>query len=216
MAVASFRELKIAFIGSGTMAEAMINALLNQGLSEPQSILASGPRSERGQQLQSLYGIKSFTNNSQAASQADILVLCVKPQRLNAVLEALHGFIKKDAFVISIVAGAAMVKISSGLDHASIIRAMPNTPAQIGAGITVWTASDVITNLQRDQTRNILRALGDEIYLEDESYLDMATALSGTGPAYVFLFMEALIDAGVHLGFPRRIAEQLVIKTIQG
>ena len=118
--------------------------------------------------------------------------------------------------IITIVAGATIKKIRSGLAHDSIVRAMPNTPAQIGAGITVWTASESVSTEQLDQTRKILSALGEEIFLEEEANLDMATALSGTGPAYVYLFMEALIDSGVHLGFSRRIAEQLVIKTIQG
>jgi len=198
------------------MAEAIISSLLHQGLSEPENLFASGPSEERGQKLHSRYGIETFTDNSIAASRADIVVLCVKPQRLNSVLGGLHGTIKPEAFVLSIVAGASIAKISTGLSHPAIVRSMPNTPAQIGEGITVWTASKSISVYQLDETRQILQALGDEIYLEDETYLDMATALSGTGPSYVFLFMEALIDAGVHLGFPRRIAEQLVVKTLQG
>lgn len=209
-------NLRIAFIGSGTMAEAMIRSLLRQGLSEPSNIYATGPRLDRGQQLHKLFGISFDTNNSKPSSIADVVVLCVKPQRLNAVLEGLRGTVKPSAFVLSIVAGASIAKIIDGLTHPAIIRAMPNTPAQIGAGITVWTASESVSSDQLDQTRRILGAMGEEIYLEDESYLDMATALSGTGPSYVFLFMEALIDAGVHLGFPRRISEQLVKKTIQG
>jgi pyrroline-5-carboxylate reductase len=93
---------------------------------------------------------------------------------------------------------------------------MPNTPAQIGEGITVWAISPSVSTEQAELARQILSALGQEIFVEEENYLDMATAISGTGPAYVFLFMEALIDAGVHLGFPRRIAEQLVAQTIRG
>lgn len=210
------RELVFAFIGSGTMAEAMISSLLNKGLSVPHNMYATGPRIDRGEQIQNLYGINADTINSNAASKADVVVLCVKPQRLNSVLEGLKGTIKPTAFVLSIVAGASISKISNGLSHPAIIRAMPNTPAQIGSGITVWAASKSTSPEQLELTRKILSALGDEIFVEDENYLDMATALSGTGPSYVFLFMEALIDAGVHLGFPRRIAEQLVIKTLQG
>ena len=93
---------------------------------------------------------------------------------------------------------------------------MPNTPAQIGQGITVWTAAKAVTKRQHKMARKILSALGDEIFLEDEYYLDMATALSGTGPAYVFLFMEAMVDAGVHMGFERHIAESLVAQTVRG
>jgi pyrroline-5-carboxylate reductase len=102
------------------------------------------------------------------------------------------------------------------LNHDSIVRAMPNTPAQIGQGITVWTASAAVNDDQLEMARLVLSALGQEVHVEEEYYLDMATALSGSGPAYVFLFMEALIDAGVHMGFPRRIAEQLVTQTILG
>jgi pyrroline-5-carboxylate reductase len=118
--------------------------------------------------------------------------------------------------VLSIVAGASIDTISSGLNHPAVVRSMPNTPAQIGEGITIWTTSEGITEEQKETARTLLAALGQEIYVEEESYLDMATALSGTGPAYVFLFMEAMIDAGVHLGFPRRIAEQLVVQTVRG
>jgi pyrroline-5-carboxylate reductase len=93
---------------------------------------------------------------------------------------------------------------------------MPNTPAQIGEGITVWTDTPAVTEKQHAQARELLRALGEEVYVEDENYLDMATALSATGPAYVFLFMEALIDAGVHLGFSRHLSERLVLQTMRG
>ena len=131
-------------------------------------------------------------------------------------LTGLKGAVNPSAFVLSIVAGAAIGKISRGLGHPLVVRSMPNTPAQIGEGITVWTASSGISEEQMAMTRSILGALGEEVFLEEEYYLDMATALSGTGPAYVFLFMEAMVDAGVHLGFPRRIAEKLVAQTVRG
>jgi pyrroline-5-carboxylate reductase len=203
------KNLRFAFIGSGIMAEAMISTLLNKELVKPENLNAAGPRVERGEELQARYGIVPFTDNSMAVFDADIIILSVKPQKLSSVLQTLDGSIKHSALIITIVAGASINKIRSGLGHDSIVRAMPNTPAQIGAGITVWTK-------QLDQTKKIISALGEEVFLEDEANLDMATALSGTGPAYVYLFMEALIDSGVHLGFSRRIAEQLVIKTIQG
>jgi pyrroline-5-carboxylate reductase len=128
----------------------------------------------------------------------------------------MRGAIQPDALVLSIVAGAPIAKIAGGLDHLPIVRAMPNTPAQIGEGITVWTESPQVTAEQHEMGRQILGALGEEIFMEEEYYLNMATALSGTGPAYVFLFMEAMVDAGVHLGFPRRVAEQLVAQTVRG
>jgi len=206
---------KIAFIGPGVMAEAMIAGLLRQKLAKPENIVTAGPREERGNELSKKYGIKSTTDNSSAVSHADVVVLSVKPQRLSEVMKGLKG-IRSDALVLSIIAGANIKKISTGLKHKSIVRSMPNTPGQIGEGITVWTSSKEVTDEQQEMARAILGALGEEVFVEDESYLDMATALSGSGPAYVFLFTEALIDAGVHMGFPRRIAEQLVLQTIKG
>ncbi|HUI88361.1 MAG TPA: pyrroline-5-carboxylate reductase [Anaerolineales bacterium] len=205
----------IAFIGSGAMAEAMIAGLIRQKLAKPEELSASGPRPERGEELKGKYGVKPFTDNSQAVHQADVVVLSVKPQRLTHVMKSLKG-IRPDALVLSIVAGASFKKISVGLKHNAVVRSMPNTPAQIGQGITVWTSSSAVTDSQKEDARAILSALGEEVWVEDENYLDMATALSGTGPAYVFLFMEALIDAGVHMGFPRHLAEQLVVQTLRG
>jgi pyrroline-5-carboxylate reductase len=208
-------DRRIAFIGPGAMAEAMIAGLLRQKLAEPGHLLAAGPRAERLQELQQRYGLVPCTDNSAAAARADVVVLSVKPQRLSGVMKSLTG-IRPEALVISIIAGASLKKLCAGLKHAAIVRSMPNTAAQIGAGITVWVASDAVTAEQSEVARTMLGALGDEIRVEDEHYLDMATALSGTGPAYVFMFMEAMMDAGVHLGFPRRIAEQLVVQTIRG
>ncbi len=206
---------KIAFIGPGVMAEAMIAGLLRQKLADPKNITASGPREERGVELNKKYGIKFTTNNADAAHHVDVVVLSVKPQRLTEVMKGLKG-IRSDALVLSIIAGATIKKIGTGLKHKAIVRSMPNTPGQIGEGITVWAASKEVSEDQQKMARSLLSAMGEEVYVEDESYLDMATALSGSGPAYVFLFTEALIDAGVHMGFPRRIAEQLVLQTIKG
>ncbi len=206
----------IAFIGPGAMGEAMLGGLIRKKLASPEHLLVAGPREERGIQLNSKYGVIPFSDNALAASQADVVVLSVKPQRLTGVMKNLKGAIRKDALVISIIAGATLNKLCKGLGHNMIVRSMPNTPAQIGEGITVWTVSSAVSDEQKETARAILGALGQEIFVEDEHYLDMATALSGTGPAYVFMFMEAMIDAGVHMGFPRRIAEQLVVQTIRG
>ncbi|MFZ6018505.1 MAG: pyrroline-5-carboxylate reductase [Chloroflexota bacterium] len=206
----------LSIIGPGVMAEAIIAGLIRNQVLPAQKIIAAGPRPERGSELIEHYGIRFTTDNAEAVSNADIVILAVKPQKLRAVLTGLRGKIDSRALVLSIIAGASIQTISSGLEHPAVIRAMPNTPAQIGQGITVWTASPAVTETQLEAARLILLALGQEIFVEEENYLDMATALSGTGPAYVFLFMEALIDAGVHLGFPRRIAEQLVTQTLRG
>lgn len=207
---------KIAFIGSGMMAQAIIAGMLKQELVKAEDLFAAGPREERGQELNERYGILPFTDNKQAASQADVVVISVKPQRLEVALESIKDVVQKHALIISIVAGGQIKNIAEKLDHLNIVRAMPNTPAQIGEGITVWTSSDTVSEEECELARQMLLGLGEEIYVEEEGFLDKATALSGTGPAYVYLFMEAMVDAGVHLGFSRRISEKLVIETIRG
>jgi pyrroline-5-carboxylate reductase len=206
----------IAFIGSGVMAEAMIKGLLREALVTPAHIVASGPRPGRGQELFDRYGVCTTTDNAEAAQGAEVVVLSVKPQVLCRVLENLVGHVSSEALVLSIVAGAAMSTIGRMLRVPAVVRVMPNTPAQIGLGISVWTATEATTEEQSEQALSILRALGEEVYVDDERYLDMATALSGTGPAYVFLLMEAMVDAGVHLGFSRHVSERLVIETLRG
>ncbi len=207
---------RITFIGPGVMAEAMIAGLIRQKVTVPSHIVASGPRPARVAELEQRYGVTPITDNVAAVREAEVVVLSVKPQKLREVLADLRGMVPEQALVLSIVAGAPIALIAAGLGHAAVVRAMPNTPGQIGKGISVWTASPTVTEAQKVQAAQILGALGEEIFMKDEDYLDMATALSGTGPAYVFLFMEALVDAGVHLGFPRRIAEQLVVQTVLG
>jgi pyrroline-5-carboxylate reductase len=209
-------EKTIAFIGSGIMAEAMIKGLLRQGQVTADRIVASGPRQERGQELFDRYGVHTSTDNIEAARAADIAVLSIKPQVLCRVLEELSGHVISQALVVSIVAGARMDTIRRMLKTPAVVRVMPNTPAQIGLGISVWTATTETSEAQRAQALAILRALGEEVYVSEEEYLDMATALSGTGPAYVFLLMEAMVDAGVHLGFSRHVSERLVIETLRG
>ncbi len=211
-----FEQRKIAFIGSGVMGEAMIAGILRQGKAPLQSLIAAEPRPERIDELRSLYGITLTTDNAEAVDQADVVVLSVKPQSLNKVFASIRGHVRPDALVLSIVAGAPISKIAGGLEHAAVVRSMPNTPAQIGEGITVWAAAPAVTTEQHEMAQTILQALGEEVFVEEEVYLDMATALSGTGPAYVFLFMEAMVDAGVHLGFHRSVSERLVAQTVRG
>jgi pyrroline-5-carboxylate reductase len=213
---ALFEQRKIAFIGSGVMGEAMIAGIIRQGLAPLRSLIAAEPRTERLEEIRSLYGIEMTMDNATAATQADVIVLSVKPQSLIKVFTSLKGCVQPHALVLSIVAGAPISKITGGLEHAAVVRSMPNTPAQIGEGITVWTAAPEVTEEQRQMAQRILQALGEEVFVEDETYLDMATALSGTGPAYVFLFMEAMVDAGVHLGFHRSVSERLVAQTVRG
>jgi len=211
-----FTNKTITFIGPGAMAGAMIAGLIREKVALAEALIASGPNRERMEQLHQRYGIRSTTHNAEAVSEADVVVFSIKPQTLEKVLAELKGHIRPDALVLSIIAGAPIKKIAKGLHHEHIVRSMPNTPARIGMGITVWTASETVSDEQKEMARLILGALGSEVFMEEEKYLDMATALSGTGPAYVFLFMEAMVDGGVHMGFPRRVAEQLVVETLRG
>lgn len=208
--------ITLSFIGSGMMAEAMIVGLLAQNLIDPAQIIAAGPRPERGEKLEARYGVRWTTDNEEAAEQGQIVVLSVKPQVLKTVIPQVRGHLRRQDLGLSIIAGAPLRLLADGTAHAAFVRAMPNTPGQIGQGITVWTATPEVGSAYRQQAQAILGALGEEIFVQDEDYLDMATALSGTGPAYIFLFMEAMIDAGVHLGFSRRVATQLVMQTMAG
>ena len=209
-------QTKFAIIGAGTMGEAIIAGLLRQKLTSPENIYASEPRLERCEELQIKYGVKTSTQNVQVLADADVVLLSVKPQVLDKVLNELKGFIPSEAVVISILAGATIEKISNGLAHQAVVRTMPNTPGQIGKGITVWFASNAVTEKHLEKALLLLQALGENIRVDEEYYLDMATAVSGTGPMYVYLFMEAFMDSAVHLGFSRHVAEKLVIDTIRG
>ncbi len=211
-----FTDQNIAFIGGGIMGEAMIRGLIAQDILPAEQIYAADPMAERLADLRERYGIHVIGSNAEAAEAANIIVLSVKPQNLTEVMPGIRGHLRRQDLLLSILAGTPIRKLSDGVAHAAVVRAMPNTPAQIGQGMTVWTATPEVTEMQRAQAKAILGALGVELFVNDEGYLDMATALSGTGPAYIFMFMEALIDAGVHLGFSRRVSEQLVFQTMRG
>ncbi len=207
---------RLAFVGAGVMAEAMIAGLLDRRLVEPDQIVASHPREDRRESLHRRFGVKTNESNRDSIVGADLVFLTVKPQALAGVMKQVYGRLEPKQVVISIVAGAGVDALSRGLGHGAIVRVMPNTPAQIGQGMMVWTATPDVDEAQRCQIQTVLGALGEELFVDEEKYVDMATALSGTGPTYVFLMMEALIDAGVHMGFPRRIAEQIVLQTVSG
>jgi pyrroline-5-carboxylate reductase len=198
------------------MAEALATGLIRTAGVGPEEILMSGPNPVRLQELAERHGVSTTSDNRAAAQSAPTIVLSVKPQSLVKVASELRGAVPKPSLMISILAGVPMWQLDEVFEHTRLVRAMPNTPAHVGQGITVWTATPEVSAEQQETARRTLTAIGQEIYVEDEDYLDMATAVSGTGPAYVYLFMEALVDAGVHLGFPRRIAEQLVVQTVKG
>jgi pyrroline-5-carboxylate reductase len=221
------RGAQLSFVGVGVMAEAMIAGLLRRQLVTRAQIVGSHPRPARREELQTQYGVRMVESNREAATlppeaRADetaapsVVVLAVKPQRIARVLGELKGALSASQLVLSIVAGTRMETIAGELGHAAVARAMPNTPAQIGQGMTAWTATPEVGERHAEVARALLGALGREMYVESENMIDMATALSATGPTYIFMMMEALVDAGVHMGFSRHVAEELVTQTMLG
>lgn len=206
----------IATVGSGVMAEAMVAGLLRGNLVSPDQVVASHPRAERRAALETTHGIRVVASNTEAVTGADVIILAVKPQTLARVAREIGPVLRPGQLVLSVLAGPTTKALVATLGHDQVVRAMPNTPARIGSGMTVWYATPATTEAQRSQAKALLGALGAELEVEDEKWVAMATAVSGTGPAYVFLVMEALIDAAVHLGFPRHIAHDLVIETLEG
>jgi len=208
--------MKITFIGGGAMGEAILSAILDKGLSPSQAISVSDIDEARRRHLEHKYGVAVMSNNQLAADNSDVVVLAIKPQNLAEVMDELSGQLKPNQLVLSIIAGARISSLCLGLNHNCVVRAMPNTPAQIGEGISVWTAAADVTEQQKGWAGSILGTMGKEIYVDDEKYIDMATAVSGSGPAYIFLFMESLIEAAVDIGLPHDMAKELVLQTVLG
>ena len=206
----------IATVGSGVMAEAMVAGLLRSALVEPSQVVASHPRAERRDHLAREYGIRVVAGNVAAVDGADVVLFAIKPQMLGKVGREIGPHLRRGQLVLSVIAGATTAALTGTLGHDQVIRAMPNTPARLGKGVTVWYATPETTAEQREQAGALLRTLGVQLEVDDEKFVAMATAVSGTGPTYVFLVMEALIDAAVHLGFPRHVAHDLVIETLEG
>jgi pyrroline-5-carboxylate reductase len=207
---------KVAFIGSGAMGEAMIKGILARRLASPEQIIASDPVPARREVMHNAYGIHATDDNLEAVREATVIIVAVKPQSFGAVAATLAGRIMPDALVISIMAGVSLKTIQQGLGHDRLVRAMPNTPAQVNMGATVWIATPAVDQRQRQQTTEILGALGEQIQADKEDFIDMQTGLGGSGPGFVFLIIEAMIDAGVQMGFTRSDAQTIVLQTVAG
>ncbi len=208
--------MKIAFIGGGNMAEAILSAILAKGLAKAEEITVSDMVESKRDSLKQKYQVAVTANNVEAVKGKEIVVLAIKPQIFAEVAPQLKGQLKPGQLVISILAGKSIRTLSGGLAHDCIVRSMPNTPAQIGEGMTVWTATPQVQANQKAWTASILGVMGTEICVDDEKYLDMATAVSGSGPAYVFLWVEAMTEAAVKLGFTPEAANKLVMQTLLG
>ena len=208
--------MTISFIGGGVMAESFISGILRENLIGADQIFVSDPIQDRRQYLTTTYKVNCVKGNLDILQQEGKILLAVKPQTLPEVYQELKGKIAPGRSIISIVAGCNSEDLASGFRHQEIIRVMPNTPAQIGKGMLVWTAMQKVSASEKNEISLILKTLGNEYYVEDEKYIDMATALSASGPAYVFMFIQSLIDSGVYLGMPRDMARHLVLQTVMG
>src|SRR5690606_3389798 len=210
------KSKRVAVLGCGVMGEAIIASMLKGELVTPEQVIGSGPTDWRRNELEGRYGLCLTADNAEAACGADLVLLTVKPQSLDSVFDDLRGKLRDGQVVVSIAAGATIGRLLSGLGHPALVRAMPNTPSQVGQGMTVWMATPEVTEEQSEMVAAVLSAMGKAVRVHDENEVDMATALSGTGPAYICLRMEALTDTGVHLGFSGHIAEVLVLQTMLG
>jgi pyrroline-5-carboxylate reductase len=206
--------MKLGFIGGGNMAAAMIGGLLKKGFASD-AIRVAEALSERRTWLSKEFAITVEECTAQTL-EADVLVLAVKPQQLSALLKSLPP-LKPHQLVLSIAAGVRALDISRWLGHhPAVVRAMPNTPAMVGAGIAGLYALPGVSEAQKDQASQILEAVGSAVWVTDESQIDTVTAISGSGPAYVFYFIEALEQAGVDLGLPPETARLLTLQTFFG
>ncbi len=207
----------IAFIGAGNMARSLIGGLISSGY-DRQRILATDPNEAARQQLTSTLGIAAYADNAEAARQADVVVLAVKPQQLQAVCRALSETVQQHKpLIVSIAAGIRSSDIDRWLGGGlPIVRAMPNTPALVGSGASGLYATPAVSAEEKERAENILRAVGMTVWVPKESLLDAVTAVSGSGPAYFFLFMEALSEAGERLGLSADDARLLTLQTALG
>lgn len=209
-------ETRIAFVGSGVMAEVMIRGLLTQELASPDRIWAAGPRPERAEQLFRDYGVRGTTNTLEAVAESDLIVLAIKPGTLGKVLRQIRDTVRPEQVVMSIVAGARTGAIGQALRRPAIVRCVPSLPCRIGRGLTVWTATPEVPEAARETVRGLLRTMGREVFFADEAQVDRATAAYGTTPPLLAQLVKALEDAAVYLGEPRGLAREMLLEAILG
>lgn len=209
--------VRLGVIGGGFMGEAIIDGLLRAGVVRAQDLAVGETLEHRRQHLSRAFdGVQVVTEAADAAAGREVVLIGVKPQDFPKVAKSLKGRLRPEQLVLSIMAGTRLAVLSEALTHAAVVRVMPNTPASLGLGFSTWVAAPAVSAAQREQARRILGALGLEAEVGEERYVDMATAVAGSGPAYVFLFLEALIDGAVHIGLPRGLAREMVLQTVLG
>jgi pyrroline-5-carboxylate reductase len=204
--------VRVGIIGGGVMGEAILGAAVDREVFDPQDVTVCEKIEHRRDQLRAEYGVAVTGDSVDCMREADLVILSVKPQELGTI----HGALKPDALLLSIMAGIHISTIATAFQHDRVVRVMPNTPVAAKAGMSVWTATPAVDGVQRELTHRLLGSIGRDLYVEDESKVDMATALSGSGPAYVFLFIEAMIDGGVSIGLTRAQAQEMALQTVLG
>lgn len=207
---------RLAVIGGGKMGSAITARAVQTGLVSPDRVTVAEPVEAIRRELGTRLGVATAADPVAALAGADTVLLAVTPQAMPSVLAALRGHLSPDQVAISIAAGVELKTLQAGLTHESVVRVMPNTPAQIGESISAWIASSAVTAAQKVATRALLRSFGRELEVDREQYLDMVTALSGSGPAWIMLMLEALTDAGVQIGLKRDWAYDLALQTMSG
>ena len=203
-------------IGGGTMGGTFVAALLANAIAPPDAVSVCEALESRRQWLRDEYAVHVTDDAAEAVRDAPVVFIAVKPQDFGSVAGSLQGLIGPEQLVVSIMAGVTMDSLRDGLGHPADVRVMPNTPAQIGEGMLVWTASDEVSAEQRSAVQTMLATMGHELYVPAERQIDMATAVSGSGPGFVYLLIEAMIDGAVQIGLSREMAEQLVLQTVKG
>ncbi len=204
--------MTVAIVGGGVMGEAILAGAIDRGVFTAADVTVVELVAERREDLAERYGVATTAEAGPALANASLVLLAIKPQEL----PTLSARLADGALLLSIMAGVRIATLAEQFGHDRIVRVMPNTPAAINAGMSVWTATGSVDEAQRETVRELLGAIGRELAVDDEGKLDMATALSGSGPAYVFLFIEALIDAGVAIGLTAEEAEAMTLQTLAG
>ncbi|HCV00823.1 MAG: pyrroline-5-carboxylate reductase [Dehalococcoidia bacterium] len=204
--------MTVAIVGGGVMGEAILAGAIKQELLKPEAITVVELLDERRKDLAERFGVNTAAEASDVLPECNLVLLAVKPQEFRTI----SGGFPKDALLVSIMAGVRIKTLASHFNHERIVRVMPNTPAAINAGMSVWVATEAVDEKQRATVRSLLDTIGHQLPVDDEEKLDMATALSGSGPAYVFLFIEALIAAGMTIGLTADEAEAMTMQTLSG
>ncbi|MBD3267897.1 pyrroline-5-carboxylate reductase [bacterium] len=209
-------QKKIAFVGGGNMAEAVFSGLIGKETVMPKDILVCEKRAERREYLEEKYQIETTEDNSQASRQATTVFLSVKPQILMEVQKPVRDHLTPEHIVISILAGTGLAKLESALGHPErTIRVMPNLPALVGRGVSAITFPNILAEPEREWVRSILRSVGEVVEV-DEPLQDVVTAVSGSGPGYIFYFAQFFIEAAITQGLTEEVATRLVTETLGG